>query len=300
LTATHHAASNVHLRVRKESADREGAVSGAQQLAQEWPARAFFGLLLAVVAIAATLAGGFYFAVLLALVAFAASREWHRLVGATHYALETVLTAGSIATGLAVVTATPHVLWPATILATGALLAGVAGWQRGAPFWWSAGGAIYIGVPALSLSALRMHAPHGGLVVLGLFLTIWAADTGAYVWGRLLGGPKLLPVLSPNKTWSGIAGGIVLPAVLLGLCVAYLGGNAWRAGLLGAVLAVAGHLGDLFESWLKRRVGRKNSGSLIPGHGGVLDRIDSTLFVAPLAAALVFLLGLDPLFGALP
>jgi phosphatidate cytidylyltransferase len=300
LTATHHAASDVRLRVREEPADRRDAVNGAQRLAQEWTARTFFGVLLAVVAIAAAIAGGVYFAALLALVAFAASREWHRLVGATHYALETVLTAGSIAAALAVVTAAPHALWPAAILATGAALAGAAGWKRGAPFWWSAGGAIYIGVPALSLSALRMHTPHGGLVVLGLFLTVWAADTGAFVWGRLLGGPKLLPALSPNKTWWGIAGGIVLPAVVLCLCVAYLGGNAWQAGLLGAVLAVAGHLGDLFESWLKRRVGRKNSGSLIPGHGGVLDRIDSTLFVAPLAAALVFLVGLDPLFGALP
>jgi phosphatidate cytidylyltransferase len=79
-----------------------------------------------------------------------------------------------------------------------------------------------------------------------------------------------------------------------------LGGSGWRAALLGAVLALAGHVGDLFESWVKRRVGRKNSGSLIPGHGGVLDRVDSTLFVAPLAAVLIFVFGLDPLFGAHP
>ena len=295
MTATRHAASDVNLRVRDDP-----AVNGPEQLAQEWPARAFFGVLLAGIAIAATIAGGVYFAALLALIALAASREWHRMAGATHYALETVLTACSIAASLAVGTVAPHVLWSAAALAAGAVLAGVAGRQRGAPFWWSAGGAVYIGVPALSLLALRMQTPHGLLVVLGVFITVWAADTGAFVWGRLLGGPKLVPTLSPNKTWSGAVGGVILPAALLSICVAYLGGNAWSAALLAAVLAMTGHTGDLFESWLKRRAGRKNSGGLIPGHGGVLDRIDSILFVAPLAAALVFVIGLDPLFGAHP
>jgi len=90
----------------------------------------------------------------------------------------------------------------------------------------------------------------------------------------------------------------VLPAAGLAIYVTLLHGSGWKAAIFGVVLALAAHAGDLFESWIKRRVGRKNSGSLIPGHGGVLDRIDSTLFVAPAAAVLVFLVGLDPLFGA--
>jgi phosphatidate cytidylyltransferase len=267
---------------------------------QEWPARAFFGVLLAAVAIAATIAGGYYFASFLAIVALAASREWHRMVGGERYGLETFFTAASIAAALAAFAAAPHALWPLSMLAAGAVLAAAVRFRLSAAALWNGGGAIYIGVPAVCLLALRVDVPLGAWVVFGLFLTIWTADTGAFICGRILGGPKFVPVLSPNKTWSGIVGGIVLPAAALFLYVMYLGGSGWRAGLFGAALAAAGHMGDLFESWLKRRVGRKNSGSLIPGHGGVLDRIDSTLFVAPLAAVLVFVFAVDPLFGAHP
>jgi phosphatidate cytidylyltransferase len=275
-------------------------MSGAQDIAQEWPARAFFGVLLASITIAAIFAGGFYFAGLLAVIALAASREWHRMVSGEHYALQTVFTTTAISAGLVAIVAAQTAVWPAAILAAGAIFAAGASLRRGAPALWNGGGTLYIGMPALCLAALRMHAPHGVWVVVGLFITVWAADTGALVLGRLLGGPKLVPALSPNKTWSGIAGGVVLPAASLSLYVMYLGGSGWRAALLGAVLALAGHVGDLFESWVKRRVGRKNRGSLIPGHGGVLDRVDSTLFVAPLAAVLIFVFGLDPLFGAHP
>jgi phosphatidate cytidylyltransferase len=300
LTAARYAAGNINLRVPEEPTGSANTVSNMRGLALEWPARAFFGVLLAAIAIAATFAGGYCFAAVLAVVALAAAREWHRLVSGQRYALETVFTGLSIAAALAAVVAVPHAAWPLGILAAGAIFSATASLRRNAPALWSGGGALYLGVPALCLIALQMDAPHGSWVVVGLFLTVWAADTGAFVCGRFLGGPKFAPALSPNKTWSGIAGGIILPAMSLALYVAYLGGNAGRAGLLGVFLAAAGHAGDLFESWLKRRVGRKNSGSLIPGHGGVLDRIDSTLFVAPLAAALVFVFGLDPLFGARP
>jgi phosphatidate cytidylyltransferase len=300
LTAMRHAASRVDFREPEEPARKRDAVSDVRQLALEWPVRAFFGALLAAIAIAAIFAGRFYFASFLALVALAASREWHRLVSGRRYALETCITAGSIAAALAAVVIAPHSLWPICVLAAGSLLAAGVSFRRGMSAVWSGSGAIYLGVPALCLTALRMDTVHGSWVLIGLFITIWAADTGAFICGRFLGGPKFVPALSPNKTWSGIAGGIVLPAASLAVYVALLGGNAWKAGLLGAVLAAAGHTGDLFESWVKRRVGRKNSGSLIPGHGGVLDRIDSTLFVAPLAAVLVFVFGLDLLFGAHP
>jgi phosphatidate cytidylyltransferase len=275
-------------------------MSSARQFAREWFVRAFFGLLLAAIAIAAIFAGSFIFAALLAIVGLAAAREWHRMVSGARYALETVITAGAIAAALGVYAARHHFLWPVAILAVGGVLAAGASRWRGAPAIWSGIGAIYLGVPALCLAALRLHSSHGAWVVAGLLITVWAADTGALIVGHLLGGPKLVPALSPNKTWSGLAGGIVLPAGALFIYVTYLGGVGWKAVILGAVLAAAGHLGDLFESWMKRRVGRKNSGSLIPGHGGVLDRIDSTLFVAPLAAALVFVFGLDLLFGAHP
>jgi phosphatidate cytidylyltransferase len=270
------------------------------QAAHEWPERAFYGVLLGAVALGSTWAGGYLFAGFIALVALAAAREWHRMAGGQKFALEIAVTTAAIVACLAVEVAIPHALWPIGILGIGSVLAAVCARIHRAPLTWNGAGALYIGVPALSIVALRTQAAHGAWVVIGLFIAVWAADTGALVLGRFLGGPKLVPILSPNKTWAGIIGGTIIPAAAMSLYVMLLGGSGGKAALLGLVFALAGHAGDLFESWLKRRVGRKNSGSLIPGHGGVLDRIDSTLFVAPLAAALVFVFGLDPLFGAHP
>jgi phosphatidate cytidylyltransferase len=263
----------------------------------EWPARALFAVLLAGTALGCTFAGAPYLAGLIALVSFAAAREWHRLVCPNLYFWESMFTGAAIAAGLAALVLAPHHLWPFGFLAVGAAAAAAMAFAQGASPFLNGAGAIYIGVPSLSVVALRTHSAQGALVVVALFIVIWAADTGALVTGRVFGGPKLLPALSPNKTWAGFLGGVVLPAAGLSIYVTILHGSGWKAAILAAVLALAAHAGDLFESWIKRRVGRKNSGSLIPGHGGVLDRIDSTLFVAPAAALLVFAFGLDPLFG---
>jgi phosphatidate cytidylyltransferase len=273
-------------------------VSGVRELVQEWPLRAFSGVLLAVIALAAIFAGPYFFAIFVGLIALAAAREWHRMTSGRSYALEVLFTGAAIVLALAILVSTAHPAWAACMLVGGALLSGVAAYRYGNSARWNGAGAIYIGVPALCLAALR--AAHGPWVVIGLFITIWTADTGALVFGRFVGGPKLAPELSPNKTWAGIVGGILAPVVALTSYIVLLGGSGRSAAVLGVVLALAAHAGDLFESWLKRRVGLKNSGGLIPGHGGVLDRIDSTLFVVPLAAALVFVFGVDLLCGAHP
>ena len=148
--------------------------------------------------------------------------------------------------------------------------------------------------------AIRAVETRGAWVVLGIFLIVWAADTGALIFGKLIGGPKFIPALSPNKTWAGFIGGVLVPAAIIAIYVGIFHGNPVLAAIFGACMAVVGHAGDLFESFLKRRVGRKNTGNLLPGHGGVLDRIDSVLFVAPVAALLVFGLHFDLLFGAQP
>lgn len=263
----------------------------------EWPTRALYGALLALVAVLVTLAGGYVFAGFIALGALAAAREWHRMVGPSRWAREYCVSAAAITAAIVVAALFPPNAWPAAILVSGGLLAAGMAATRGGSVAWSGLGPLYIGIPAWSLVALRLDVPHAEWIVLGTFLVIWSADTGALVVGRLLGGPKLIPSLSPNKTWAGLAGGLLLPALLGSVTVAALGGSAGRAFALALLLALAGHIGDLFESWVKRRVGRKNSGELIPGHGGVLDRIDSTLFVAPLVSVLVFLFGIASLIG---
>jgi phosphatidate cytidylyltransferase len=156
----------------------------------------------------------------------------------------------------------------------------------------TAGGAIYIGLPAAVFLWLRDRAPEGLETILALFAIIWASDIFAYFGGKLVGGPKVAVGLSPNKTWSGIVAGTIAGA-LVGYGCGYLFHvdaslrMAWLA--IGAIIAFTGLMGDLFESFLKRRFGVKDASRLIPGHGGVLDRIDSLMAATLLVgAALAF------------
>jgi phosphatidate cytidylyltransferase len=268
-----------------------------RRTANELLLRALIGTVLAAVAVGITIAGGYLFAGFVTFAAIAAAREWHRMVGTDRYGREWIATSVFVAGAIAAVVISKSLAWPAAILFAGALLAAALGSTRGVPLAWSALGPLYIGVPACALVALRIDAAHAEWIVLGVFMIVWSADTGALVVGRIFGGPKLVPSLSPSKTWSGLIGGLALPAILSASIVAASGGSALRGFAFGLLLAAAGHSGDLFESWVKRRVGRKDSGESLPGHGGVLDRLDSTLFVAPLAALLVFVLGVSQLFG---
>lgn len=156
----------------------------------------------------------------------------------------------------------------------------------------TAGGAIYIGLPAALFVWLRDRGPEGLETILALFAVIWASDIFAYFGGKLIGGPKIARGLSPNKTWSGIISG-VLAGALAGLGCGYLfhAGADFRVAwlIIGALIAFTGLMGDLFESFLKRRFGVKDASRLIPGHGGVLDRIDSLMAATLLVgAALAF------------
>jgi len=151
---------------------------------------------------------------------------------------------------------------------------------------------MYIGLAGVALLVLRHDPDVGRNNVVFLFLVIWASDISAYLAGRSLGGPKLAPRVSPNKTWSGSLGGL-LGAVSVGVLVAMLIGaevSIWQAALVAAVLGVATQSGDMFESWMKRRSGVKDSSGLLPGHGGLLDRLDGVLAASPVAA-LIALIG---------
>ncbi|MBF0178694.1 MAG: phosphatidate cytidylyltransferase [Magnetococcales bacterium] len=147
-------------------------------------------------------------------------------------------------------------------------------------------GVLYCGLPLLLLDSIRAME-HGGRLICLLLFVIWATDTGALLAGRTWGGSKLAPDISPNKTWAGFWGGMVLGALTgLGLGI---GGfvpviSPLAGGVLGVVLSFVGQVGDLVESVLKREAGVKDTGSLIPGHGGLLDRLDSLLFAIPIFA----------------
>lgn len=151
----------------------------------------------------------------------------------------------------------------------------------------TAGGALYIGAPPAVFVWLRGHAPGGFEIVILLFAAIWAADVAAYFAGRLIGGPKLLPRLSPQKTWAGLIAGIAA-GVGSGAGAALLFNASLPLWMIAAAaIALVGLCGDLFESFLKRRFGVKDASRLIPGHGGVLDRLDGMMAATLAAGALL-------------
>jgi phosphatidate cytidylyltransferase len=162
-------------------------------------------------------------------------------------------------------------------------------WENGSTgrSGWVVGGIIYISLACISLIALRADPTNGRTLVIVLFAVIWATDIGAYLVGRAIGGPKLAPAISPNKTWAGAAGGLVsgIGAALIAAWTLDLRAAVLTLLVVGAVLSVASQIGDLLESWWKRRFHVKDSGHLIPGHGGILDRIDGVLLASPVAAA---------------
>jgi phosphatidate cytidylyltransferase len=154
-------------------------------------------------------------------------------------------------------------------------------------------GIPYLGLGAVALVWLRLPAGSGGVNVIVLLLVVWSSDIGAYMAGRAIGGPRLAPAISPGKTWSGAVGGLVATAVVGAAASAILGKGppSWRSVAFAVLIGVISQAGDLFESHLKRNFGVKDSGNMIPGHGGLLDRLDAVLTAVPAAALLALALG---------
>ena len=267
--------------------------------------RILFGLFMAVIAVALTFGSPFWFAAVTCLMMMLAAREWHRMVrdpAQREAADRQPIHIQTAVTGLTLLLAATALLLTKPIIAVAVLAAGAAAAfalarARDDNPLWHAGGVLYVGLPVLALVALKTLAPQGPQTVLGLFLIVWSTDTGALLFGKLIGGAKLAPKLSPGKTWAGTIGGSLSAAIVFGLYIAVLDFAVTKAVLFALAFSVVAHLGDLFESWVKRHFGLKDSGGLIPGHGGALDRVDSLLASSVVMALLVFGLHFNPLFG---
>ncbi|SEK36995.1 phosphatidate cytidylyltransferase [Sphingomonas palmae] len=235
---------------------------------------------MAAVALAALVAGGFIYWLLMVVIALFMMAEWSDLTATP--AREKRLAQYAVSVPLAILA---PIAAGASFLAIGLIAAAFFFTAIVTRRGWLASGTIYCALPVLSLVLIR-EQDHGLLLSLWALVLVWMTDIGAFFAGRAIGGPKLAPRVSPNKTWAGLIGGIVAATLFaLVLHVAY--NLPLRLLLATPVLGVLAQGGDLFESWLKRRAGVKDSGNILPGHGGLLDRLDGLVPVAPVAALLV-------------
>ncbi len=240
--------------------------------------RAISAAVLAALTLLAAWAGGWVAALLVAVATVIVYGEWAGLT-ARDVDIRALLAPG-VLVGAAVLLVGWSPVWAAAVLAVA--IAAAAWAQRRA---WLPAGVVYAAAFGIGLLVLRGDPDDGLAALLFLFAVVWGADTGAYFAGRLLGGPKLWPRVSPKKTWSGFFGGLATGTVA-GLAVAAAFRNPPTAGLavVAVALAAISVAGDLFESWIKRRAGAKDASRLIPGHGGLMDRVDGLIFAAALAA----------------
>ncbi|MGH6879549.1 MAG: phosphatidate cytidylyltransferase [Hypericibacter sp.] len=270
-----------------------GATSASHSLAR----RIVAAFVMMPVVLGALWLGHPYWTLLVALAAGMMAWEWRRLtaqgtVGAVGWAMVLLAAAAVLLLGFGQV---PLALWA---LLGGALLLGLVaslgeGWVAGA---WVSLGILYAGLPSLALVWLRYDPVSGLATLLWVLFLVWAVDTAAYTAGKLIGGPKLIPRVSPSKTWAGLAGGAAGAAIIGYLAACWAGQpNPWLLTGLSLLLALAEQAGDIFESAVKRRFGVKDSSGLIPGHGGILDRVDGLVAVALIVAGFALWGGGSPL-----
>ena len=254
--------------------------------------RAASALVMVAGALGSLWAGGAWFTLFWALAGAAVYWEWEHLAGGRNMIVRLALGALALA-GAAALASVGDVEWALLVLVAGA--AGVGWLGRGASAadrsgqaGWCAAGLLYAGAMVVAVCVLRHSLFLGPVAILWLFAVVWGTDVMAYFGGRLIGGPKLWPRVSPGKTWSGFWVGV--------LCGAGAGAGVVAAAVtpgeaplfpvfaLGVAAASVSQGGDLFESMVKRRYGVKDSGRLIPGHGGAMDRLDGFIFAAVFAA----------------
>ncbi len=252
--------------------------------------RVLSAAVLAPLALACIWIGGTAFAALIALIVIGLAYEWlglcSRRDSPAAMLLFAVLPVSVVLTEWHAAPLALVVLLLATV--AGIVLAGGLSPKRPLAF-----GIPYFGLAAVALIWLRQPPESGGVNVIVLLSLIWASDIGAYLVGRAVGGPRLAPLISPGKTWSGAVGGLVAAAAV-GLAASAILGNRpffWRPTAFALLIGVVSQAGDLFESMLKRHFGVKDSGTMIPGHGGLLDRLDAVLTAAPMATLLALILG---------
>ncbi|MET0170478.1 MAG: phosphatidate cytidylyltransferase [Aliihoeflea sp.] len=264
-------------------------------MTKELQLRIVSAVVMIVVALSATWVGGLIFRLLCVAIAAAVFYEWLQMARAKSVAVDRQLSAGLMFAICAVILLIPGGA-PTNLAIIVALAAmSMMAAQALSSSRWNGVGLLYAGLAGISLALLRGTGMEGFKTVVFLFVVVWATDILAYFAGKALGGPKLAPAISPGKTWSGACGG-TLAALVLGMAIALAMNiqlSLAATVALVLLLSVVSQIGDLFESWLKRRFQVKDSSHIIPGHGGVMDRVDG-LVAAGLVLYVVGAILIDP------
>lgn len=235
--------------------------------------------------------GSPYSDLLIILVSGICAWEWARLCHRGNLPLAGWAMIGSVISSVAVAALGHHEIAAWIIVAGAMAVAVIAAKNQQEAVSWCVAGVIYLSWSCIAFAWLLNSDPIGIIGIFWLLFVVWGTDTGAYFAGRFFGGPKLAPRFSPNKTWSGLIGGACVAALVGAVASQWLQVLPfWYLVLGSAALAVVAQIGDLFESSLKRQFDAKDASNLIPGHGGLLDRIDG-LLAASLAVAAVLWLG---------
>lgn len=248
--------------------------------------RILSAIVLIIIAVVLTSLGGFAFGILACAIGLSVFYEWQLITFRRSTSVTRGLAWVCLICVMVVLLFTQDVLTMISVLFAGAALVAATGGRANG--YWPAFGLIYAGFPAIALTLLRGDTGDGFAAILFLFAVVWATDIFAFFNGRALGGPKLAPRFSPNKTWSGAIGGAAAGvAAGVGFAAFITPAGSVSVPLIALLLSIIAQIGDLGESWVKRRFGIKDSGQLIPGHGGVMDRVDGLVA----AAALLYVIG---------
>jgi phosphatidate cytidylyltransferase len=258
------------------------AAPAAEQGSRNLLLRVIVALVLAPVAVAIAYAGGWPWTALVTLAAIGLYGEWLTIIGAAHQRRVIISgVAGLAISGFCLGIGRIDAALVASVLGLAAVT--LLSPQRQI---WTASGFFYATAALVASVLVRLDQGHGFVALIMVLLVVWVTDIGGYFAGRSIGGPKLWPRVSPKKTWAGAIGGFAASLAVAGGFAAFGLGKTGPMLLLGAALSVISQLGDLFESWVKRRFGVKDSSHIIPGHGGLLDRLDG--FVAAVVLAAIF------------
>lgn len=249
--------------------------------------RVISAIVLAPIVIGAVFAGGLSFLLLIALTTALMAWEWQRLCTSGQFGIAGVLFAATVVASVALCSLgfTSEAL---ILVAICAIALGI--WAARSPDntgLWIGSGVVAVGLTGIALIWVRQDA-NGLLITFWFLLAVWATDIAAFFTGRAIGGPKLAPSISPGKTWSGLIGGVIAAALWsVGWALWTDAGQPGTLAALGAAAAICAQLGDLSISAVKRRFGAKDASQLIPGHGGLLDRVDGVIGAVPIAVLLV-------------